>query len=207
MSHKYGYVRVSTREQNPDRQLQELRKLGVSENRIYIDKLSGKDFNRPAYQTLTRRRIRKGDLILIKSLDRLGRNYFEILDEWKYITREKQADIRILDMPLLDTSVSQDLIGTLISNLVLELLSFVAENERTMIRQRQAEGIRIAREKGVHLGRPVSGVPEAFVPLYRQWLKRELPPQLLIKKSGYSYQKFYRYCRLLKQQEETTAEF
>lgn len=155
----YGYIRVSSKDQNIERQRKELIAYGVAPRRIYMDKLSGKDFNRPGYQKLTRRKVKPGDLIVVQSLDRLGRNYEEILEEWKWITRTRKVHIKILDMPILDTSVDQDLVGTLICNLVLELLSFVAENERKMIRQRQAEGIRIAKEKGVHLGRPQLAVP------------------------------------------------
>lgn len=197
----YGYVRVSSKDQNIERQMKELIAYGVAPQRIYMDKLSGKDFNRPSYQKLTRRKVKPGDLIVIQSLDRLGRNYEEILEEWKWITRTRRVHIKILDMPILDTSVDQDLVGTLICNLVLELLSFVAENERKMIRQRQAEGIRIAKEKGVHLGRPPLTVPPEFMPLYHQWRQKSRPSKELIAQSGMSYQKFYRICRKLQQQE------
>lgn len=201
----YGYIRVSSKDQNIERQRKELIAYGVAPRRIYMDKLSGKDFNRPGYQTLTRRKVKPGDLIVVQSLDRLGRNYEEILEEWKWITRIRKVHIKILDMPILDTSVDQDLVGTLICNLVLELLSFVAENERKMIRQRQAEGIRIAKEKGVHLGRPQLAVPPEFMPLYQQWRQKSRPSKELIAQSGMSYQKFYRTCRKLRQRETNAS--
>ena len=143
----YGYVRVSTRDQNEHRQLIELQAFGVDRKNIYMDKMSGKDFNRPSYQRLVHRRLKSGDLLVVKSIDRLGRNYEEILNEWKYISKRLGADIKILDMPLLDTRRSNDLIGTLISDIVLQLLSFVAQNERENIRQRQAEGIAAAKAR------------------------------------------------------------
>ncbi len=201
----FGYIRVSSKDQKLDRQRRQMLEYGIPQSRIVADKQSGKDFRRPGYQRLTRKRIRPGDVLVIQSLDRLGRNYQEIKDEWKYLVRERKVSIRVLDMPLLDTAADQDLIGTLISNLVLELLSFVAENERNMIRQRQAEGIRIAREKGVHLGRPRQPVPEEFRPIYEQWKRREYPSKTLIEKSGYSYQKFYRYCRRLSKENSATG--
>ena len=201
----YGYIRVSSKDQNIERQRKELIAYGVAPRRIYMDKLSGKDFNRPGYQKLTRRKVKPGDLIVVQSLDRLGRNYEEILEEWKWITRTRKVHIKILDMPILDTSVDQDLVGTLICNLVLELLSFVAENERKMIRQRQAEGIRIAKEKGVHLGRPQLAVPPEFMPLYQQWRQKSRPYKELIAQSGMSYQKFYRTCRKLRQRETNAS--
>lgn len=165
---KYGYIRVSTREQNIERQMLALLDEEVNRRNIYIDKQSGKDFQRPAYVKMIRR-VREGDLIVIKSIDRLGRNYQEIMEQWRVITKEKKADIRILDMPLLDTAKTKDLLGTFISDIVLQLLSFVAENERDNIRQRQAEGIAAAKAKGVQFGRPVIPLPENFPELYREW--------------------------------------
>ena len=144
----YGYVRVSTKDQNEGRQLIALHEQGVPDKYIYIDKQSGKDFKRPRYQKLLRK-LRPGDLLYIKSIDRLGRNYEEIQDQWRVLTKEKRVDICIFDMPILDTRRGKDLLGTFISDLVLQLLSFVAENERTNIRQRQAEGIAAAKAKGV----------------------------------------------------------
>ena len=143
----YGYIRVSTREQNEDRQVIALREVGVPERNVYIDKQSGKDFERPQYKKLLRK-MKKDDLLYIKSIDRLGRNYAEILEQWRFLTKEKGIDIVVLDMPLLDTRRGKDLLGTFLSDIVLQVLSFVAENERTNIRQRQAEGIAAAKAKG-----------------------------------------------------------
>ena len=147
----YGYVRVSTREQNEDRQIIAMRHFGLEPSAIIIEKQSGKDFQRPQYKKLLRR-LKPGDALVIKSIDRLGRNYTEILEQWRLITKVKEADIVVLDMPLLDTRTSRDLTGTLISDIVLQLLSYVAETERTFIRQRQAEGIAAAKERGVRSG-------------------------------------------------------
>ncbi len=160
----YGYVRVSTREQNEDRQLIALREAGVSEHNIFTDKQSGKDFNRPRYKQLLRK-LKNDDLLYIKSIDRLGRNYEEILEQWRIITKEKGVDIVVLDMPLLDTRRGKDLMGTFLSDIVLQLLSFVAENERSNIKQRQSEGIAAAKARGVRFGRPPKALPKDF---YRQ---------------------------------------
>ena len=164
----YGYVRVSTKEQNEDRQLIALGEVGVLEKNIFIDKQSGKDFNRPQYKKLLRK-LKKDDLLYIKSIDRLGRNYDEILEQWRILTKEKRIDIVVLDMPLLDTRRGKDLMGTFLSDIVLQVLSFVAENERTTIRQRQAEGIAAAKAKGVRFGRPPKPLPDNFYLLYQQW--------------------------------------
>ena len=164
----YGYVRVSTREQHEERQCVALEQAGVQKDRIYIDKCSGKDFERTSYKKLVRK-MKPGDALFIKSIDRLGRNYEEILDQWKILTKEKKADIVILDMPLLDTRRSNDLTGTLIADLVLQLLSYVAETERSLIRQRQREGIRIAKENGTHFGRRPMKRPENFEMLKEQY--------------------------------------
>ena len=145
-----------------------LQEAGVNENNIYIDKQSGKNFQRPAYAKMLSL-IQEGDLIIVKSIDRLGRNYQEIMEQWSIITKEKKADICILDMPLLDTTKTKDLLGTFISDVVLQLLSFVAENERDNIRQRQAEGIAAAKARGVRFGKPVIPMPDNFPELYRQW--------------------------------------
>lgn len=169
----YGYIRVSTREQNIERQLISLQEAGVNEKNIYIDKQSGRNFQRPAYVKMMSL-IQEGDLIIVKSIDRLGRNYQEIMEQWSIITKEKKADIRILDMPLLDTTKTKDLLGTFISDVVLQLLSFVAENERDNIRQRQAEGIAAAKARGVRFGKPVIPMPENFPELYRQWESNNL---------------------------------
>ncbi len=155
----YAYIRVSTKQQKIDRQYEEIKELGVDDKHIYIDKESGKDFDRTNYQKLIRK-IKKDDLLIIKSIDRLGRNYHMILDEWARITKTIGADIKVLDMPLLDTRIEgKNLVGKFISDIVLQVLSFVAENERNNIKQRQAEGIRIAKEKGVRFGRPKKMLP------------------------------------------------
>lgn len=164
----YGYIRVSTREQNIERQMVSLYEAEVDKKNIFIDKQSGKDFQRPAYEKMMRH-IREGDLIIIKSIDRLGRNYHDIMEQWRIITKEKKADIRIQDMPLLDTTKTRDLLGTFISDVVLQLLSFVAENERDNIRQRQAEGIAAAKAKGVKFGKPTIPLPDNFSELYQEW--------------------------------------
>lgn len=169
----YGYIRVSTREQNEDRQLIALREIGVPERNIYLDKQSGKDFNRPQYKKLLRK-LKKDDLLYIKSIDRLGRNYEEILEQWRVLTKEKGVDIVVLDMPLLDTRRGKDLMGTFLSDIVLQVLSFVAENERTAIRQRQAEGIAAAKVKGVKFGRPPLPLPENFYEVHKSWRAKKI---------------------------------
>lgn len=164
----YGYVRVSTREQNVERQLIALKKMGIPQTGIFIDKQSGKDFQRPAYQRMLKN-LKAGDLVVTKSIDRLGRNYEEIKEQWRVLTKELGVDIVIQDMPLLDTTKSRDLLGNFISDVVLQLLSFVAENERNNIRTRQAEGIEAARRRGVRFGKPPIPVPENFSVLYDRW--------------------------------------
>ena len=164
----YGYVRVSIREQNVERQLIALEKAGIHKKKIFIDRQSGKDFERPAYQKMMKK-LRKGDIVVTKSIDRLGRNYEEIKEQWRIITKEIGADIMIQDMPLLDTTKSRDLLGNFISDVVLQLLSFVAENERNNIRTRQAEGIAAARKRGVRFGKPAVPMPENFPELYQSW--------------------------------------
>lgn len=163
----YGYVRVSTREQNEDRQLIALREVGVSDKNIFMDKQSGKDFERPQYKSCLENE--KDDLLYIKSIDRLGRNYEEILQQWRIITKDKGVDIVVLDMPLLDTRRGKDLMGTFLSDIVLQVLSFVAENERTNIRQRQTEGIAAAKARGVRFGRPPRPLPDNFHAVYQRW--------------------------------------
>ena len=164
----YGYIRVSTKEQNEDRQMIALREVGVPEKNIFMDKQSGKDFNRPQYRKLLRK-LKKDDLLYIKSIDRLGRNYEEILQQWRYLTKDKGIDIVVLDMPLLDTRRGKDLMGTFLSDIVLQVLSFVAENERTNIRQRQAEGIAAAKARGVRFGRPEKKIPADFEEIVAAW--------------------------------------
>ena len=169
----YGYIRVSTRDQNEDRQLIAMRELSIPEQNIFMDKQSGKDFNRPQYKKLVRK-LKPDDLLYIKSIDRLGRNYAEILEQWRILTKEKQIDIVVLDMPLLDTRRGKDLVGTFLSDIVLQVLSFVAENERTNIRQRQAEGIAAAKARGVRFGRPPRPMPENFHESYQRWKRGEI---------------------------------
>ena len=169
----YGYIRVSSRDQNEDRQMIALREVGVPEKNIFMDKQSGKDFNRPQYKKLLRR-LKKDDLLYIKSIDRLGRNYEEILQQWRVLTKEKGIDIVVLDMPLLDTRRGKDLMGTFLSDIVLQVLSFVAENERTNIRQRQAEGIAAAKAKGVKFGRPPLPLPDNFYEVHKEWRAKKI---------------------------------
>ena len=173
-SNIYGYVRVSTKEQNEDRQLIALQEFPVPEKNVYMDKLSGKDFNRPQYRKLLKK-LRPGDLLVVKSIDRLGRNYEEILLQWRIITKEKQADMVVLDMPLLDTRKSgNDLTGTFVADLVLQILSYVAQTERENIHQRQMEGIAAAKLRGVRFGRPRKPVPEQFWKLKQAWENKKI---------------------------------
>ncbi len=171
---KYGYVRVSTKEQNIDRQLVEMYTQGLNDKTIFIDKQSGKDFERNEYQKL-KKILKSGDLLIIKSIDRLGRNYDMIIDEWRTLVNDMNVDIQVLDMPLLDTRTEgKNLVGKFISDIVLQILSFVAENERENIKKRQAEGIRIAKEKGKHLGRPKLKLPKNFTIIANQYKKKEI---------------------------------
>jgi DNA invertase Pin-like site-specific DNA recombinase len=169
----YGYIRLSTKEQNEDRQRLAMYEFGIADRELYMDKQSGKDFERPNYKKLIRK-LKPGDTLVIKSIDRLGRNYEEILEQWRIITREKKAAIVVLDMPLLDTRQGRDLTGTLIADIVLQLLSYVAQTEREFIRQRQAEGIAAAKARGVHMGRAPMEVPEEFAHVYDQWRRGEV---------------------------------
>ena len=170
---EYGYARVSTKEQNEQRQIIALEEFGLNLRQIFIDKQSGKDFERANYQRLTRR-LKEGDTLVVKSIDRLGRNYNEILEQWRIITKEKRAAIVVLDMPLLDTRRGKDLMGTFLSDIVLQVLSFVAENERTNIRQRQAEGIAAAKARGVKFGRPPRPLPDNFYEVHKAWRDKKL---------------------------------
>ena len=169
----YGYARVSTREQNEARQLDALTAAGIARRDIYLDKQSGKDFDRPQYKRLLRR-LRRDDVLYIQSIDRLGRNYSDILEQWRILTKEKGVDIVVLDMPLLDTRRGKDLLGTFLADIVLQVLSFVAENERANIRQRQAEGIVAAKARGVRFGRPPRPLPDGFAEVCRRWHSGEL---------------------------------
>ena len=190
----YGYARVSSTDQNEDRQLIALHQAGVEDKHIYIDKQSGKDFNRPQYQKLLRK-LKAGDLLYIKSIDRLGRNYEEIQVQWRILTKEKGVDICVIDMPLLDTRRGKDLVGTFLSDIVLQVLSFVAENERNNIRQRQAEGIAAARARGVHLGRPVKEAPVDFDRIVKAWENKEITMEEVTQMTGMSETTFYRRRR------------
>ena len=168
MGNVFGYIRVSSKDQNEDRQMIALKELEIPEKNIFVDKQSGKDFKRPQYRKMLRS-IKCDDLLYIKSIDRLGRNYAEILDQWRILTKDKGIDIVVLDMPLLDTRRGKDLMGTFLSDIVLQVLSFVAENERTNIRIRQAEGIAAAKKRGVRFGRPPGPLPDNFHEVYQQW--------------------------------------
>ena len=173
MGNLYGYIRVSTREQNEDRQILALKELSIPAKNLFIDKQSGKDFERPQYRKMVRK-LKKDDLLYIKSIDRLGRNYSEILEQWRILTKEKGIDIVVLDMPLLDTRQGRDLMDTFIADLVLQILSFVAQSERESIKKRQAEGIAAAKARGVKFGRPPSPLPENFRDVHRDWRAKKV---------------------------------
>ena len=179
----YGYIRVSTREQNEDRQRIALHEQGVEDRNIFIDKQSGKDFNRPQYKKLLRK-LKRDDLLYIKSIDRLGRNYEEIQNQWRVLTKEKGVDIVVIDMPLLDTRRGKDLVGTFVSDIVLQVLSFVAENEPTNIRQRQAEGIAAAKARGVRFGRPPRPLPDNYHSAYQRWKSGQITGTAAAKECG-----------------------
>ncbi len=193
----YGYVRVSTMDQNEDRQLLEMEKLKIPKQNIFIDKQSGKDFNRPRYKELLKI-LKKGDLLYIKSIDRLGRNYKEILEQWQILTKEMEVDVVILDMPLLDTRTAKDLLGTFIADLVLQVLSFVAQNERENIKKRQEEGIKAAKLRGVKFGRPVIPIPDNFEFLVEQWEHGEISADYVAQESKMSESTFYRRLKELR---------
>ena len=191
---KYGYVRVSTKDQNPERQLIALKECEVPLKNIYLDKMSGKNFERPQYMKLLKR-LKKGDLLIIKSIDRLGRNYGEILEQWRRITKEIGADIQVLDMPLLNTAVSQEnLTGVFISDLVLQILAYVAETERSFIKQRQAEGIAAAKARGVKFGCQKSSLPEKFDFYFEMWEKGDISTRKSAEDFHKSHSTFYRRC-------------
>jgi len=201
MAQTYGYVRVSSIDQNEERQIVELSKRGVIFKNIYIDKQSGKNFERPQYKKLIRK-LKQGDLIYILSIDRLGRNYLEIQEQWRILTKEKGIDICVIDMPLLDTRNGKDLMGTFIADLVLQILSFVAQNERENIRKRQTQGIAVAKAKGIKFGRPKIMLPENFGELVYKWEKKRLPLSEILKVCKMSEATFYRKLkeyRLLKE--------
>lgn len=190
----YGYVRVSSRDQNEARQLIAMEEFGIERNYIVIEKQSGKDFDRPKYKKLIRR-LHPGDTLVIKSIDRLGRNYNEILEQWRKLTKEKQANIVVLDMPLLDTRAGRDLTSTLISDIVLQLLSYVAQTEREFIRQRQLEGIAAAKARGVHFGKRALEIPADFNKVYRLWLDGKTASRGAAKMLGVSQNTFLKWAR------------
>ena len=189
----YGYVRVSTKEQNLDRQILALREFGIPEKQIYQEKQSGKNFDRPVYRRLTRT-IRPGDTLVIKSIDRLGRNYEEILEQWRIITKEKMAAIVVLDMPLLDTRQGRDLTGTLIADIVLQLLSYVAQTERELIRQRQAEGIAAAQARGVRFGRRPREKPDNYEPILALWKNGKISANKSARELGVDRKTFLKWA-------------
>lgn len=191
----YGYVRVSTKEQNPERQMIALRDHGIVRQNLYVDKVSGKDFCRPEYRRMIKK-LRKGDRVVIKSIDRLGRNYGEILKQWRIITIEIGADIQVIDMPLLNTtSRHEDLTGVFIADLVLQILAYVAETERSFIKQRQAEGIATAKSNGVQFGCPKTELPDAFSQYYECWKEGEISSRQAAEALQMSHSTFYRRCR------------
>ena len=192
----YGYIRVSTQEQNEDRQVIALREAGVCAKNIFMDKQSGKDFNRPQYQKLLQK-MKKDDLLYIKSIDRLGRNYEEILEQWRILTKEKRIDIVVLDMPLLDTRRGKDLMGTFLADIVLQILSFVAENDRANIRQRQAEGIAAAKARGVKFGRRPLPLPDNFYEVHQAWRAKEITLREAADACGMPVGTFYGRARKL----------
>ena len=193
----YGYVRVSSADQNEDRQLLAMNEIGLESRNIFIDKQSGKDFERPAYRALLRKLI-SGDLLYIKSIDRLGRNYEEIQNQWRIITKDKSVDIAVIDMPMLDTRNGKDLMGTFIADLVLQILSFVAHSEHDSIRKRQSEGIAAARKCGVRFGRPIKKPPADFDELVRQWENGKLTVEEVLAKTELKEATFYRRLRELR---------
>lgn len=190
----YGYVRVSSTDQNEDRQILALKEVYVDEKNIYMDKQSGKDFNRPNYKRLVQK-LKPGDMLYILSIDRLGRNYEEIQNQWRVLTKEIGIDICVLDMPLLDTRNGKDLMGTFIADLVLQILSFAAQSERENIKKRQAEGIAAAKAKGVKFGRPEKEVPDDFGRIVRAWEQKRLPFEEVLNKCNMSGATFYRRLR------------
>ena len=190
----YGYVRVSSKEQNEDRQMIAMRNVEVPEKCIYMDKQSGKDFERPMYKKMVRK-LKKNDLVYIKSIDRLGRNYQEVVEQWRFLTRVKEVDIVVIEMPLLDTRRGKDLVGTFLSDIVLQVLSFVAENERTNIKSRQREGIEAAKARGVVFGRPVKELPHNFSRIYKRWRAGDIKAHEAAALCGVSRSTFYSRVR------------
>lgn len=196
-SKTFGYCRVSSTDQKEDRQLEAMLKLGINERDIFVDKCSGKNFDRPQYQAL-KVQLREGDILVIKSIDRLGRNYKQICEEWREITREIKANIKVLDMPVLDTTRTEGLIGEVISDIVLQLLSYVAEQERAFIKQRQAEGIKLAKEKGKRLGKPPIEYPENWDNVYKIWKSGTITAREAMKQLNLKPTSFYKLAKKYK---------
>jgi len=190
----YGYIRVSSQDQNEDRQLIAMQSLAIPKAHLFTDKQSGKDFERDAYKRLVKK-LRPGDLLYVMSIDRLGRNYEEIQNQWRVLTKEKGIDIAVIDMPLLDTRNGKDLMGTFIADLVLQILSFVAQSERENIKKRQAQGIAAAKARGVHMGRPVKRPPENFTELAKQWERGKITTSELMRQTGLKETTLYRRLR------------
>lgn len=199
MANTFGYARVSTMDQNADRQVIALREKAVAAERIYIDSKSGKDFNRPQYQAMMRS-MQAGDLLYVLSIDRLGRNYEEVQEQWRFLTKELRVDICVIDMPLLDTRSGKDLMGTFIADLVLQILSFVAQSERDSIKKRQAEGIAAAKARGVRLGRPQIPMPGQFEQIVAAWKAGSITLDEALRRSGLSASTFYRRRKALENQ-------
>lgn len=190
MAEVYGYVRVSTREQKEDRQMIAMSEAGIKKKNIYVDKQSGKDFNRPMYQKLLKK-LKENDVLFIKSIDRLGRNYEEVLEQWRVLTKEKKVDIVVIDMPILDTRMGKDLLGTLIADLVLAIFSYVSENERSNIKTRQKEGIEAAKQRGVQFGRPAKPLPEDFDQICEEFLQKEINAEEAARRCNFTKATFY----------------
>ncbi|MCR5399366.1 MAG: recombinase family protein [Lachnospiraceae bacterium] len=199
---KYGYIRVSTKEQNPDRQYEALLSYGVKRENIYTDYMSGKDFKRPEYVRLLKR-MRRGDCLVVKSIDRLGRNYEEIIEQWRMLCKVKHVDIEVIEFPLLNTNQSRDgLTGVFISDITLQILAYLAQTEREFIRLRQAEGIAIAQAKGIHFGVPKKAIPAEFNESFRLWKEGKCTSREAAKRAGMSHSTFYRRCRKCMEQRQ-----
>ena len=194
MMKTYGYIRVSATDQNEDRQIIAMENAQVPRRNVYMDKISGKDFDRPMYKKMVRK-LQRNDLVYIKSIDRLGRNYKDVVEQWQYLTRVKKVDIVVLEMPLLDTRRGKDLMGPFLSDIVLQVLSFVAENERSNIKIRQREGIEAARKRGVKFGRPSAATPDNFPEIYEKWSKEEISAEQAAAMCGFSRTTFYKKAR------------
>lgn len=194
MAEVYGYVRVSTKEQKEDRQMIAMQERGIKKKNIYVDKQSGKDFNRPMYQKLLKK-MKENDVLFVKSIDRLGRNYEEVLDQWRVLTKEKNVDVVVIDIPILDTRLGKDLLGTLIADLVLAIFSYVSENERSNIKSRQKEGIEAAKKRGVKFGRPLLPVSDNFEQIYNDWKNKKITADEAAKLCNLKKATFYSRAR------------